>query len=223
LSAGPAPHLPGSRAAPGDRFAPAGDRGGDQSHLFLGRHAAPRLSELVADVARHETGQQGEDLQLDAYPRAFGGPRPAFEDWLTHPDADDAYRKGMDLGAAADGLAVPVSLATGWWDLTQAQTLQLRHRGATGDGRPDGRQRHNCASHVRAGAQRGLAVVDLGVLSRRYPPDRGVLMSLQALFYLIAIILLVLAALPIGTRGFSLALLGAAFALLAYSWNTITG
>ena len=48
-------------------------------------------------------------------------------------------------------------------------------------------------------------------------------MSLQALFYLIAIILLVLAALPIGTRGFSLALLGAAFALLAYSWNTITG
>jgi hypothetical protein len=47
-------------------------------------------------------------------------------------------------------------------------------------------------------------------------------MSIQALFYIIAIILLVLAALPIGTRGISLALLGAAFALLAFSWNTIT-
>ena len=48
-------------------------------------------------------------------------------------------------------------------------------------------------------------------------------MSIQGLFYLIAIILLALAALPIGTRGVSLALLGAAFALLAYSWNAITG
>jgi hypothetical protein len=48
-------------------------------------------------------------------------------------------------------------------------------------------------------------------------------MSIQALFYLLAVILLVLAALPIGTRGISLALIGAAFALLAYSWNTITG
>ena len=47
-------------------------------------------------------------------------------------------------------------------------------------------------------------------------------MSIQGLFYLIAIILLVLAALPIGTRGVSLALLGAAFALLAYSWPTLT-
>ena len=47
-------------------------------------------------------------------------------------------------------------------------------------------------------------------------------MSIQGLFYIIAIILLVLAALPITTRGFNLALLGAAFALLGYSWDTIT-
>ncbi|MFI7547078.1 hypothetical protein [Actinoplanes sp. NPDC049599] len=47
-------------------------------------------------------------------------------------------------------------------------------------------------------------------------------MSIQGLFYIIAVILLVLAALPIGTRGISLALLGAAFALLAFSWDTIT-
>jgi len=48
-------------------------------------------------------------------------------------------------------------------------------------------------------------------------------MSAQAVLYVIAVILLVLAALPIpGTRGINPALLGAACALLAYSWNTIT-
>jgi hypothetical protein len=47
-------------------------------------------------------------------------------------------------------------------------------------------------------------------------------MTIQGVFYIIAVILLVLAALPIGSRGVSLALLGAAFALLAYSLDTIT-
>jgi hypothetical protein len=48
-------------------------------------------------------------------------------------------------------------------------------------------------------------------------------MSIQGLFYIIAVILLVLAALPISTGRISLGLLGAAFALLGYSWDTITG
>jgi hypothetical protein len=48
-------------------------------------------------------------------------------------------------------------------------------------------------------------------------------MSVQAVLYIIAVILLVLGALPITSRGVSLALLGAACALLAYSWGTITG
>jgi hypothetical protein len=69
----------------------------------------------------------------------------------------------------------------------------------------------------------GLALLAGGVLARRNPTDRGVSMGIQGVFYLIAVILLVLAALPIGTRGVSLALLGAAFALLGYSWDTITG
>jgi hypothetical protein len=47
-------------------------------------------------------------------------------------------------------------------------------------------------------------------------------MSIQAVFYLIAIILLVIAALPVGTRGVSLVPLAAAFALLGYSWDAIT-
>ena len=48
-------------------------------------------------------------------------------------------------------------------------------------------------------------------------------MSIQAVLYVIAIILLVLAALPFGTRGINLAILGAAFALLAYAWPVVTG
>jgi hypothetical protein len=47
-------------------------------------------------------------------------------------------------------------------------------------------------------------------------------MSVQAIFYIIAIILLILAALPFATRGLSLALLGAACALFAYAWPAIT-
>jgi hypothetical protein len=47
-------------------------------------------------------------------------------------------------------------------------------------------------------------------------------MTVPAVLYLVAVILLVLAALPIGTRNVSLALLGAAFALLAYCWPVLT-
>jgi hypothetical protein len=47
-------------------------------------------------------------------------------------------------------------------------------------------------------------------------------MSTQAILYIIAIILLAVAALPIPARGFKPALLGAAFALLAYSWPVLS-
>jgi hypothetical protein len=47
-------------------------------------------------------------------------------------------------------------------------------------------------------------------------------MSAQAVLYVIAIILLIIAALPIPTRGLSLAFLAAAAALAAYSWPLIT-
>jgi hypothetical protein len=50
-----------------------------------------------------------------------------------------------------------------------------------------------------------------------------VLMNPQALLYIIAIILLVVSALPLPVRGFSLAKLAAAFALLAYAWPVVTG
>lgn len=48
-------------------------------------------------------------------------------------------------------------------------------------------------------------------------------MSAQAVLYLIAIILLVLAALPFSARGFRLGMLAAAFALTAYAWPLLTG
>jgi uncharacterized protein len=63
---------------------------------------------------------------LDAYPRIFGGRRPAFEDWLNHPEAD-FWRSG-ELMETADKLAVPVSLTTGWWDLATGQVIEQYQR-----------------------------------------------------------------------------------------------
>ena len=48
-------------------------------------------------------------------------------------------------------------------------------------------------------------------------------MSVQAALYIIAIILLVLAALPVPIPRVSLGMLGAAFALAAYAWPVISG
>ena len=61
---------------------------------------------------------------LDSYRRALGGRRPEFEDWLTHPYQDDLFWAGADAGAAADRMTVPVSLVSGWHDLTLDQTLR---------------------------------------------------------------------------------------------------
>jgi hypothetical protein len=47
-------------------------------------------------------------------------------------------------------------------------------------------------------------------------------MSAQAVLYVVAIICLLLAALPITVPRVSLGLLGAAFALAAYAWPVIT-
>ena len=61
---------------------------------------------------------------LDSYRRALGGRRPEFEDWLTHPYPDDLFWAGADAGVAADRMTVPVSLVSGWHDLTLDQTLR---------------------------------------------------------------------------------------------------
>jgi hypothetical protein len=47
-------------------------------------------------------------------------------------------------------------------------------------------------------------------------------MSAQAVLYILAVILLVVAALPVPTRGLNLAILGAACALLAYCWPVVS-
>jgi hypothetical protein len=47
-------------------------------------------------------------------------------------------------------------------------------------------------------------------------------MSIQAFLYILAILLFILAALPIPTRGFNLAWLGVAAGLAAFSWPVIT-
>jgi uncharacterized protein len=63
---------------------------------------------------------------LDSYPSIFGGRRPAFEEWLTHPEAE--YWAEGSLTHVADRLDVPVSLCTGWWDLEAAQVIEQFNR-----------------------------------------------------------------------------------------------
>jgi uncharacterized protein len=59
---------------------------------------------------------------IDAYPAAFGKRVGYFEDWLTHPAADDPYWEPRRTVVPA-GLAPPTSLLTGWWDVCLDPTL----------------------------------------------------------------------------------------------------
>ena len=74
---------------------------------------------------------------LDAYPRIFGGRRPAFEEWLDHPAAADPYWKEFDLSEVAGSLPVPVSLCTGWWDLAPDQVIEQYTRLRAAGREPD--------------------------------------------------------------------------------------
>ena len=58
---------------------------------------------------------------LDAYPSLFGGRRPAFEGWLEHPEPE--FWRAADRSAAAGAMEVPVSLCTGWWDLSPEHVI----------------------------------------------------------------------------------------------------
>ncbi|MBM2622907.1 CocE/NonD family hydrolase [Actinoplanes sp. LDG1-06] len=59
---------------------------------------------------------------LDAYPSAYGGRRPAFEEWLAHPERD--HWRETELVKVAGAMEVPTSLLTGWWDLSPGQVLE---------------------------------------------------------------------------------------------------
>ncbi|MGW7579325.1 CocE/NonD family hydrolase [Streptomyces sp. NPDC054765] len=58
-----------------------------------------------------------------AYASALGQV-PWLDDAMTHPDAADPYWHGASVGSAAERLAVPTSLITGWHDGLADQTFQ---------------------------------------------------------------------------------------------------
>ena len=76
----------------------------------------------ILRMQRHFRRVIGNAPLLDAYPAVFGGRRPAFEEWLAHPEPE--FWADGDLMPAADKLAVPVSLCTGWWDLAADQVIE---------------------------------------------------------------------------------------------------
>ena len=58
---------------------------------------------------------------LDAYPPLYGGRRQALEDWLAHPEPE--FWRASDVREAAGAMDVPVSLCTGWWDLSPGHVI----------------------------------------------------------------------------------------------------
>lgn len=83
----------------------------------------PYLRALLRLVRHLRHAVQAVPL-LDSYRRALGGRRQEFEDWATHPHPDDLFWAGADAGAAADRMTMPVSLVSGWHDITLDQTLR---------------------------------------------------------------------------------------------------
>nr|WP_306970764.1 CocE/NonD family hydrolase [Streptomyces afghaniensis] len=58
-----------------------------------------------------------------AYASALGEV-PWLDDVMTHPDAGDPYWDGASLARAVEGLRVPTSLITGWYDALVDQTFE---------------------------------------------------------------------------------------------------
>lgn len=104
----------------------AGDQGvfrlenGLVGAAVFGRYRATAMVRLTLHL-RHAT--RAVPL-IDSYRRVIGGRRPEFEEWLRHPYPDDLFWAGADAGPAADRMTVPVSLVSGWHDLTLGQTLR---------------------------------------------------------------------------------------------------
>jgi putative CocE/NonD family hydrolase len=80
----------------------------------------------ILRMQRHLRRAIGSVPLLDAYPAVFGGRRPAFEQWLAHPEPE--FWADSDLMPVVDKLAVPVSLCTGWWDLAPEQVIEQYRR-----------------------------------------------------------------------------------------------
>jgi putative CocE/NonD family hydrolase len=83
----------------------------------------PYLRAMVRLMRHLKRAVSGVPL-LDSYRRALGGRRQEFEEWVTHPYQDDLFWAGADAGPAADRMTMPISLVSGWHDLTLDQTLR---------------------------------------------------------------------------------------------------
>lgn len=86
------------------------------------------LARAIVRLQRHHRQVERTLPLIDAYPAAFGGRAGFFEQWLTRPDPADPYWTSLNIGTAANGLAVPVSLVSGWDDVCLDQTLEQYRR-----------------------------------------------------------------------------------------------
>jgi putative CocE/NonD family hydrolase len=83
-----------------------------------------RLFPAMMRLQRHRRWLERTLPLTDAYPRATGGRIGFLDQWLAHHDAADPYWEGLRIPAAAAAPPVPVSLVTGWQDISLDQTLE---------------------------------------------------------------------------------------------------
>ena len=105
---------------------------GTAAMMSFERGFAGLLRAMVRLQRRHRKAERTLPL-IDAYPPAFGGRVGYFDQWLTHPDADDPYWSGLRAGAGtwvggAREPAISTSLVSGWQDICLDQTLEQYRR-----------------------------------------------------------------------------------------------
>ena len=98
---------------------------GTAAMLSFDRGFAGLVKAMFRLLRRHRQVERTLPL-IDAYPPAFGGRVGFFDQWLTHPDADDPYWTGLQAGAGRPTVAT--SLVSGWQDICLDQTLEQYRR-----------------------------------------------------------------------------------------------
>jgi uncharacterized protein len=118
---------------PGGALALEGALLGAASMLTMDRGFVRFTAALLGRVRAIRRAERTLPL-IDSYRPALGGRTSFFEYWITHPDRADAYWDTVSAAPALDGLAVPVSLVTGWDDICLDQTLESYRRLVTSGG-----------------------------------------------------------------------------------------
>lgn len=103
------------------------------SAAYETQHLGPRR--FIGATLRLARGMKrivGAERPVEAFGQVMGLESPALRGAAAHPERTDGYWQGTDLLTAAEGLAVPTLVVSGWSDVALDQALQQYGRLPTG-------------------------------------------------------------------------------------------